>query len=362
VSRSDSTLRGHFPAEVDALAQASGLEDAPVLFMPYLGEAGRVTVDDVHYLVRDGMAIPVAETEFARDPAFPYGESNLREWLAARLGDDARPIASLPLDTIRTGGPDAVADVIRDAPPRAVLIGNAADDRDAEVIAAAVAAVEPDRPILARTAAGYLRARAGQARPPVLEPGELHRRAGPGLVVVGSHVPTTTRQLAALLADPPAPIEHIEIDVRLAAEPRRGRRLARLATERARAALDRGVIPVVATSREVIAAPDDDPTGLRLAGRISRVLARVVRDLEPRSAWIVAKGGITSSDVASVGLGARAATVVGPLLPGVPVWRVPRPGGGDVLLVVFPGNVGDDDALRAVVATLASGPRITSGG
>src|SRR5215211_7429955 len=58
VSRSDSTLRGHFPAEVEALAAGAGLEDAPVLLMPYLSEAGRITVDDVHYLVRDGTAVP----------------------------------------------------------------------------------------------------------------------------------------------------------------------------------------------------------------------------------------------------------------------------------------------------------------
>jgi uncharacterized protein YgbK (DUF1537 family) len=67
----------------------------------------------------------------------------------------------------------------------------------------------------------------------------------------------------------------------------------------------------------------------------------------------VAKGGITSSDVVTGALGARSATVLGQLLPGVPVWRV---GGGrhpGIALVVFPGNVGDEDALRRAVAALS---------
>jgi uncharacterized protein YgbK (DUF1537 family) len=354
VSRSDSTLRGHFPAEVDALADAAGIREAPILFMPYLGEAGRVTVEDVHYLVRDDMAVPVADTEFARDAAFGYAESNLREWLAARLAGDPRPIESLALALIRTGGPDAVARVLRHAPARAVVIANAAHDGDAEVVAAGLAKVERERPVLARTAAGYVRARAGQRRAATLAPDELRVGGGPGLVVVGSHVPTTSRQLAALLANPPTPLELVEVPVLEAGDARRRRALLRATVSRASAALDRDIVPVVATTRQVVAPSADDPTGLRLGGHVSRLLAAIVRELEPRPAWIVAKGGITSSDVASLGLGARGAMVVGPLLPGVPAWRVRRPGRRSVLLVVFPGNVGDDRALHAAVGLLAS--------
>jgi uncharacterized protein YgbK (DUF1537 family) len=363
VSRSDSTLRGHFPAEVDALAAAFGVPDAPVLLMPYLGEAGRVTVGDVHYLVRDGAAVPVADTEFARDPAFGYRESNLREWVVARLGPgDARPILSLSLDAIRSGGPDAVARALREAAPRAVVIANAADDRDAETIAAGVLEAEAERPILARTAAGYVRARAGQPRQPVLERAELRHGGGPGVVIVGSHVPTTTRQLDALIADPPVAVEHIEVPVARLAATRRNDRILRATVARAGSALDRGAVPIVATSRELVSPSDDDPTGLRLARRVSRTLATVVRALEPKPAWIVAKGGITSSDVAAYGLGARQAAVVGPLLPGVPVWRIRRAGGRSVLLVVFPGNVGDADSLRRAVDILAAAPDVSSGG
>jgi uncharacterized protein YgbK (DUF1537 family) len=201
-----------------------------------------------------------------------------------------------------------------------------------------------------------VRARAGQRLATPLAASEIRTGAGPGLVVVGSHVPTTTRQLAALLADPPVRVKHIEVPVAEVAEvadPRRRRALLRRTVAQAARALDEGAVPVVATSREVVAPAANDPTGLGLARSLSRALAGVVRALEPRPAWILAKGGITSSDVATRGLGAASATVVGPLLPGVPVWRVARAGAATVLLVVFPGNVGDDDALRAAVARLS---------
>jgi len=150
------------------------------------------------------------------------------------------------------------------------------------------------------------------------------------------------------------PVARIDVAVAQVTDASRARRVRRATAAHAAAAMAGGAVPVIATSRDLVPPSADDPTGLRLARRVSRLLAAVVRDLEPTPAWILAKGGITSSDLAATGLGAREATVVGPLLPGVPVWRLPRPGGGEVLLVVFPGNVGDDAALRSAVATMAA--------
>jgi uncharacterized protein YgbK (DUF1537 family) len=322
--------------------------------MPYLGEAGRLTIGDVHYVVRDGVHVPVADTEYASDPAFAYTESDLRRWAASRLGGHRnRPITSISLATIRDGGPEAVEASLLALPDRSVCIVNAADDRDSEVVAAAVAEVERRRPIVGRTAAGYVRARAGQAPAPDLSPAELTVGRGPGLVVVGSHVPMTTRQLERLLADPPVPLELVQLPAAAATAPRSARQAREAAAARVSALLASGVTPVVATSRARLDPTPDDPSGLALAARVSRMLVGVVAGLPRRPAWVLAKGGITSSDVATQGFGARAATVLGPLLPGVPVWRVRPTRGQAVVLVVFPGNVGDADALRAAVAKLA---------
>jgi uncharacterized protein YgbK (DUF1537 family) len=354
VSRSDSTLRGHFPAEVEPLLDALGWSDAPILLMPYLGDAGRVTIDDTHFVIRAGSAVPVAETDYAQDPAFPYAESNLRRWVAARPGTAGRPIASLSLGLIRGGGPAAVEEALRALEPRTVCIANAADDRDAEVVAAATLALERSgSPILARTAAGFVRARAGQARSADLQPVELPLGEGAGLIVVGSHVPATTRQLQRLLADPPLEVELVDIPAAQAADAAAGSRIRRRAAQRIAALLRTGITPVVATSRERLEPGPDDPLGIAQAARISATLMGAIRSLPLRPGWILSKGGITSSDVATVALGTRSAFVLGQLLPGVPVWRLDGGRYPGLVLAVFPGNVGDDGALRAAVAGLA---------
>ncbi|MEM9487053.1 MAG: four-carbon acid sugar kinase family protein, partial [Cyanobacteria bacterium P01_F01_bin.116] len=64
VSRSDSTLRGHYPLETDVIAEDLGPFDAHFM-VPAFFEAGRITVDSTHYIETDGVRTPVHETEFA---------------------------------------------------------------------------------------------------------------------------------------------------------------------------------------------------------------------------------------------------------------------------------------------------------
>lgn len=352
ISRSDSTLRGHFPTEVLALADASGMPEARILLAPYFGEGGRVTVDDVHLLERDGTRTPVAETEFARDATFGYRSSNLRDWVAEKYASAGRPppaTTSLSLELVRTGGPQAVAEALRALPAGGVAIANAESDRDIEVVAlGSLLAEEHDLPLVARTAASFVRARAGRAPAPLLTSGELETD-GPGVIVVGSHVDTTTRQLEHLLDQLPVAAYEMAVEPLIAGGPEVG-----AAVGSAAAALDAaigdgrtGLVSTERTWRDV---------GLEGGRAISLALVEVVRRLATRPGWVVAKGGITSYDVAAAGLGMREARVAGQVLPGVPVWI-----GGEgsrwpgMPLVVFPGNVGDDDALRRVVEALSGG-------
>ncbi len=110
ISRSDSTLRGHFPAETDALAAALGPPDATLL-IPAFFEGGRITVDGVHLVREEDRFVPAALTEFARDRAFGYRHSDLRRWVEEKTGGRVRAadVASLPLALIRREGPRGVA-------------------------------------------------------------------------------------------------------------------------------------------------------------------------------------------------------------------------------------------------------------
>src|SRR5687767_14984761 len=138
VSRSDSTLRGHFPAETAAVAEAMEAPDARVLVAPYFGEGGRLTIDGVHYLLEGATRRPVGETEFARDASFGYRSSNLAEWVVEKYGSAGKPppsTSNLTLKLIRDGGPEAVADALSALPAGGVAIADAEVDRDIEVVA-----------------------------------------------------------------------------------------------------------------------------------------------------------------------------------------------------------------------------------
>lgn len=354
VSRSDSTLRGHFPAEVTAL----GARDARILLAPYFGQGGRITVDDVHLLERDGRRVPVAETEFAGDAAFGYRSSNLRDWLAEKYAAAKAPtpaVASLTLELVRGGGASAVADALWALPPGGVVIANAAVERDIEIVAlGALLAEDAGLPLVARTAASYVRARAGRAPAPLLTSGEL-RTVGPGLVIVGSHVPTTTRQLEHLreaLGGERLATHELAIGPILAGGEARASAIqaATGVVERALAARKIGMVSTERTRRA---------TGMEGARAISSALVSVVEGIEGRPGWMLVKGGITSSDIASRALHMREARVAGQILPGVPVWisgaesRWP-----DLPLVVFPGNVGGPAALADAVTILSERPTI----
>ena len=363
ISRSDSTLRGHYPVEVDALVDALGMSDARVVLAPFFGDGGRLTLDGVHYLRRDDRLVPAAETEFASDPVFGYRSSDLRAWVAERSAavprSRARQVAVMTLDRIRTEGPGAVRDALLALPPSGVLAVDSALERDIEVVAlGALMAERQGLPVVGRTAASYVRARAGRLPVQPLAAHEV-RSGRPGLVVVGSHVPMTTTQLERLLADPPVPVQRLDLpvsDLLTASDDQRATRLAGLAGQ-AEAAIRAGVTPVIATSRELMRGADANDD-LGISALVSASLIQIVRDIAVRPAWILSKGGITSSDVATRGLDVESALIVGPLLAGVPLWRCgPGSRWPGLLLAVFPGNVGGPDAVRDAVGRLTdAGP------
>ena len=103
------------------------------------------------------------------------------------------------------------------------------------------------------------------------------------------------------------------------------------------------------TSREVRTGADDQAT-LAIGQTVSAALCAAVAALTAQPRYLIAKGGITSSDVATKGLGVRRAMVLGQLLPGVPLWELGAesrfPG---MRYLVFPGNVGSADALAEAV-------------
>ncbi|MDY7102305.1 MAG: four-carbon acid sugar kinase family protein [Actinomycetota bacterium] len=367
VSRGDSTLRGHVIAEVDALDRAHrrvhGAGYDGVVFAPAFFDAGRTTVDDVHRVRLDGRDVPAAETEYARDATFGFRSSNLREFLAEKSGGRVRAddVASVSLDDIRLGGVDRVAAILAGLRDGRFVVVNAEHDADYDVVALAmVEAAARGARLLTRAAPSFVRALAGTDPIEPLGPTDLWRpdgRSDHGLVVVGSHVSGTTRQVRALLDG--RPVEHLELDVaRVLDAATRDDHVADLA-RRCRDALA-GTEVVITTSRTVATGADADDS-LAIARTVSRAVTEVTGEVVAGAApaWVVAKGGITSHDVAVSALGIRRAEVVGQM--GRGIISVLRPVVADeaavgMPYVVFAGNVGTDTALLDVVDTLASTP------
>jgi uncharacterized protein YgbK (DUF1537 family) len=338
ISRSDSTLRGHFPKETNALSEGLGVLFDGVILCPAFIEGGRITVDDTHYLLQRGVRTPVSETEFARDRSFGYKASNLVDWVAEKYGGICPPtIVSLSPDS---GSESESLEKLLKSPKGSVFIANAASYQDLDVLVRMVSSAENlGKQFLFRTAASWVTAYADVAPRPYLRSLGNNARNG-GLIIVGSYVDKTTRQLNQLLER--LPCEHLKLS--LDAFP-----IGRLAAK-ASELLSQGKTVILCTSRDLSMAGD-----LNVGSQISGALVQVVSALTVRPAYILAKGGITSSDIATGALEVVRAWVEGQLCSGVSVWRLgPESKWPDMAYVVFPGNVGEDGTLADVVCQLVT--------
>jgi len=351
LSRSDSTLRGHFPLETDVMARTLELTDAPTLFIPFFAAGGRLTINDTHYVVEGEDATPAHLTPFAKDNSFPFSHSYLPDYIeeksAGRIPADK--VQSLSLADLRSGD---VSQNLAALPAGSTCIVNATSLSDLNVLSLAIH--QSDRPFIIRCAASFVQSLAGIVSRPPLEPWQmqdLDENPNGGLIVVGSHVPKTSAQLAHLIENAPdaAPLE-LKVPA-LLENP--DDTLFPLSQELNKV-IESGKTAILYTSRERIDAPDET-ANLAISQTISRALVSLVQSVAVRPAFFIAKGGITSSDIGTDALGIKQAIVLGQILPGVPVWTLGNetrhPG---LAYVIFPGNVGDNTALTQAYQKLQS--------
>ncbi|KQZ23223.1 four-carbon acid sugar kinase family protein [Microbacterium sp. Root553] len=336
VLRGDSTLRGHVVAE----SREIGGDEAVMVFAPAFPEGGRVTRDGVHYLRTRETLVPVGETEYARDPVFGFGTSDLVAFVRERSRSDVHCVR-VPLDVVRAGGTERA---ILDAPSGAVVLPDAETDTDIDAIAVGVAGVWNRRPVIVRSAAPLAARLAGVVSVGRLDPSTLHR-SGSTLVVCGSHTDGARAQVARLaeLIGAPSVIDA----VRAVRDPDvEGERAAAEEAARRRP----GGVRFLATGRD----RRRDHGGLDHGAAVMRALVTAARRLaDDEVTTVVTKGGITSAEVIGRGLGAREARVLGQVRAGISVWRVSRSGldpahasiDGTLDCVIVPGNMGDPEIL-----------------
>ena len=378
VSRSDSTLRGHFPLEPDVIAatvaQAGGEKTDGVVLVPAFPDAGRLTIGGVHYMRGTGDAagtlVPVSETEFAKDATFGFSTSVMADYIAEKSQGrfPADSVIVLDLNIIRAGAAaqdpaisaKAIADAIEPATDSTPIVADIVTENDFRALALGLEEAERrGKKLLYRVGPPFVRGRIGQEVRAALTAEEAYAGNTPseagGLIVVGSHVGVTTRQLNVLTAEhSSARIIEIDVEKLLGDE------------DEAKAHLDQTVAAVVEALRagdvivhtsRLLIKTEDPAESLRIARTVSAavvdVVNRTLKTFPPR--FVIAKGGVTSSDVAAHGLEIRHAIVRGPMLPGiVSLWEpVDGPAKG-IPYIVFAGNVGDDDSLAQVTRKLSS--------
>ncbi|KAJ5925955.1 hypothetical protein N7454_007465 [Penicillium verhagenii] len=325
VLRGDSTLRGHFPLETDVAQSVFGPADALVL-APFFFQGGRYTIDDVHYVAEGNQLVPAGSTQFAKDATFGYKSSNLRDYVQekapARFSADQ--LHSVTIDEIRRGG-----------------------SRGPE---------SKGKHFLYRTGAAFVSTRLGIRSKAPISATDLHlpspRQTG-GLILAGSYVPKTTAQLKVLTdrrgsAGQLAIIE-IKVEELISSPVTAAETVSRIVKE-TESYLSAGMDTLVMTSRKLITGKDE-LSSLSIGAVVAEALVNVLRRIEVRPRYIVAKGGITSSDAATKGLNVKRALIVGQAAPGVPLWRCDESTSRHrgVPFVVFPGNVGGETALCDLV-------------
>jgi len=353
VSRSDSTLRGHYPIETDAIAEELGSFDAHFL-IPAFFEGGRITRDSIHYLMIDGTPTPVHQTEFAKDSVFGYHHSYLPDYVEEKTDGQIKSdqVKRFLLNDVRQGCLTELME-LKDNQCAVVDGENQADlDQFAQDI---LTAADQGKHFLFRSAASILTSLAQLGKQP-LEP-ELMGRYKPtdktGIILVGSHVKKTTEQLNDLLQE--SGIVGIEIDVtRLRDFPEQRNQLLTEALDNINIIRQENKTPVIYTSRQELAF-NTIQERLDFGVSVSALLMSIVQQLPRDISFLISKGGITSNDVLSTGLSLRSARLLGQILPGCSMITTAEdhPLFPNLPVVLFPGNVGDTQGLTTAYHRLS---------
>ncbi|AFM22612.1 hypothetical protein Anamo_2029 [Acetomicrobium mobile DSM 13181] len=361
VSRGDSTLRGHWPLETETLREtiermSSIVIDGEVI-APFFKEGGRYTINNIHYVNFNGILVPAGETEFARDQTFGYISSHLGEWVEEKSHGRYKKenLCYVGLKDLRSCNFDDIERQLLNVRLFNKVIVNSLDLCDIQVFCAALyKAINKGKHFLLRTASSLPKVLAGICDRPFLTREELlgDKISAGGLVIVGSHVKKTTEQLEELKTCDF--IHFIEFNQHLILEPEKVKQEIDRVIKECNIHLARGKTVVVYTRRQVFnLGTSDKEEELKASVKVSHAITQIVEGIKVRPAFIVAKGGITSSDIGVKGLKVKRAMVLGQILDGVPVWRIGEesrfPG---MPYVIFPGNVGDKTALKEAVMIL----------
>ncbi len=361
ISRGDSTLRGHYPLETELLRkgfEADGKKhiDGEII-CPFFKEGGRFTIDNVHYVKTGDELVPAGQTEFAKDKTFGYASSNLCEYIEEKTQGKykAQDVTIISLDELRNVKIDEITEKLLKVNNFGKIVVNAIDYCDLKVFAIALyKAMKQGKNYMFRVAAAIVKVVGGISDKPLLTRKDMviKETSNGGIVVVGSHTQKTTSQVEELkkLKD----LIFIEFNSDLVLDEKAFEKEITDTLAKEEKFIGEGKTVVVYTKRKLLVVENDTKEeALIRSVKISDAVQSLVGKLNIIPAFVIAKGGITSSDVGTKALHVKRANVLGQIRPGIPVWQTGEESRFPMTpYIIFPGNVGEITTLREAVEIL----------
>lgn len=361
ISRSDSTLRGHYPLETQILKENyernTGRKIDGEILCPFFKEGGRLTIENIHYVKTGETLVPANETEFAKDSTFGYLSASMPDYIEEKTKGlyKSKDVVCITLEDIRNVNIDKIKGQLLGVQDFNKIVVNAVDYTDLKIFCIALfLAMAEGKQYMFRTAASFVKIIGGIPDKALLTKTQMIKKENTcgGIIIAGSHTKKTTGQLKML--QKLDNIEFIELNAELVKDEKKLQREIDRCLRAEEECLRKGKTVCCYTSRaKVNSYTGNGEDELMLSVKISDAVQSLIGRLEVSPSFIVAKGGITSSDIGTKALKVRRADVLGQIKPGVPVWQT----GGEskfpgIPYIIFPGNVGEEETLKKVVEIL----------
>lgn len=361
ISRGDSTLRGHYPLETELLREgfeADGTKrvDGEII-CPFFKEGGRYTIENIHYVKTGNQLIPAGQTEFAKDKTFGYQSSDLCEYIEEKTKGQypAKSVTHITLKELREQQIDRIMEKLMKVQGFGKVVVNAVDYYDLKVFTIALyRAMSRGKNFMFRTAAALVKVMGGVSDKPLLTRKEMvvKESKNGGIVVVGSHTKKTTSQMEELRKI--EGLVFLEFNSDLVLDEKAFEKEIIETVKKEEELIENGKTVVVYTRRKLLSVENDTKEEALLRSvKISDAVQSLVGKLKVTPAFVVAKGGITSSDIGTKALRVKKANVMGQICPGIPVWQTGKESKFPMTpYIIFPGNVGEVTTLREAVEIL----------
>lgn len=360
ISRSDSILRGHYPLETATLkevieSRSDKRFDGEIIY-PFFKEGGRFTIENVHYVHYDQRLVAAGKTEFAKDKTFGYKSSHLGEWVEEKTKGEFRKekITYISLEDLRNLKIDKIQEDLMKVEDFNKVVVNAIDYVDVKIFSLILMnAILAGKRFMIRSAAAITKVLGNVSDRELLTKNELTKdNKNGGMVVIGSYTQKTTEQFKEL--SKLQNIAFIEFNSDLVMDDAALHKEIERVIEVCEEKIKHGITVAVYTKRKPLELKTNDKEeALKASIKISDAVTAIVTGITTIPAFILAKGGITSSEIGTKALKVKKAKVMGQIKPGIPVWQTDEESKFSTMpYIIFPGNVGTTTTLREIVALL----------